>query len=72
MRRETGEEEEHGQRIVQISQGVDESGISFFNEMIKSHARLVLVQPDRISDFVAPQRPANLLCKGFVVAELSE
>lgn len=66
-------EEQHAQCIVQVSKRIYESRISFFYDVIQFHLwRKVALEARSVADFIAAKRFADLLCEGFLVAELGE
>lgn len=68
-----GKEKQHAQRIVQISECVDEGRIPLLDDMVEGQTRReVLLQARRITDFIPAKSAGNLLAESFVVAELVE
>ena len=77
-RREVGEEEEHGKTVVEVAQSVNESGISFSDDMVESISRFacllgscsVALEATRIGNISTTQRSRYLLFKDLLLAEL--
>jgi hypothetical protein len=71
--REICEEENHGKRIVEVSQCIDEGGISLLDNVVELDLRDVgLLQPGSIANLAPTQSATNLLCNSLVLAELIE
>jgi hypothetical protein len=70
---QVGEEEEHAERIVQVSERIDESGVALLDNVVQLELGCeVLLEARGIADIVAAEGFANLLCKGFLIAELGQ
>jgi hypothetical protein len=71
--REICEEENHGKRIIEVSQRIDEGGISLLDNVVELDLRDVgLLQPGSIANLAPAQSATNLLCNSLVLAELIE
>lgn len=70
---EVGEQEQHGERIVEIAQGVNKGGVSLLDNVVQLHLRDErLLQACGIASLSTAEGTANLLCNSLVLAELVE
>lgn len=77
---EVGKEEEHGQAVVQISQGVDECGVALSDDMVQGvlgpasllRSRRIALESGSIMCVASAEGPCNLLLESLLVAELLE
>lgn len=68
-----GEQEQHRQRIVQISKRIYEGRISLFDDVVEFHAwGEVALKARSIADLITPERFADLFGKCLLVSELVE
>jgi len=70
---QVGEEEKHAERIVQVSERIDESRVALLDNVVQLELGCeVLLEACGIANIVAAESFANLLRKGFLVAELGQ
>ena len=72
-RGKVGEEEQHGEGIVKIAQGVGEGGIALLDDVVELDlGHEVALQTRSIAGLSATEGATNLLCDGLVLAELGK
>jgi hypothetical protein len=70
---EVGEEEEHGETVVEVTEGVDKGRVALFDDVVEGHlGGEVLLHAVCVGDFIATESTTNLLGQSLVVAELVE
>jgi len=70
---QVGEEEKHAERIVQISQRIDEGRVALLDDVVQLKLGCeVLLEARGIANIVAAESLANFLREGLLVAELGQ
>lgn len=71
--RESGEQEEQREGIVEVAKGVDKSRVALLDDMVKGEfGSVVLLEAGSVANFATAQGASDLLGESLLVTELVE